>query len=54
MSCVYDRLRLGDPFLLKRRGISDGKVKPIRSDNGTNFCVADKELRKALEKINQE
>ena len=31
-----------------------GKVRSIRSDNGTNFISADNELRKALEGMNQE
>ena len=31
-----------------------GKVRSIRSDNGTNFVGTDNELRKALEEMNQE
>ena len=31
-----------------------GKVRSIRSDNGTNFVGTDNELRKALEQMNQE
>ena len=31
-----------------------GKVRSIRSDNGTNFVGSDNELRKALEEMNQE
>ncbi len=30
-----------------------GQVKVLRSDNGTNFVAAEKELRKALENLNQ-
>lgn len=35
-------------FLCRR-----GQVKSIRSDNGTNFVAAEKELHKALESLNQ-
>ena len=31
-----------------------GKVRSIRSDNGTNFVGTDNELRKALQEMNQE
>ena len=31
-----------------------GKVRSIRSDNGTNFVGTDNKLRKALEEMNQE
>ena len=31
-----------------------GKVRSIRSDNGTNFVGTDNELRKAMEEMNQE
>lgn len=30
-----------------------GQVKILRSDNGTNFVAAEKELRKAVENLNQ-
>ena len=43
-----------DSFIqaLRRFMVRRGKVRSIRSDNGTNFVVTDNELRKALEEMN--
>ena len=45
-----------DSFIQALRGFMarQGKVRSIRSDNGTNFVGTDNELRKALEEMNQE
>ena len=45
-----------DSFIqaLRRFIARRGKVRSIRSDNGTNFVGTDSELRKALEEMNQE
>ena len=45
-----------DSFIqaLRRFIARQGKVRSIRSDNGTNFVGTDSELRKALEEMNQE
>ena len=45
-----------DPFIqaLRRFIASQGPVRSIRLDNGTNFIGAANELRKALDEINHE
>ena len=45
-----------DSFIqsLRRFMARRGKVRSLRSDNGTNFVGTDNELRKALEEMNQE
>ena len=45
-----------DSFIQALRGFMarQGKVRSIRSDNGTNFVGTDNELRKAMEEMNQE
>ena len=45
-----------DSFIqaLRRFMARRGKVRSIRSDNGTNFVGTDNELRKAMEEMNQE
>ena len=45
-----------DSFIqaLHRFMVRQGKVRSIRSDNGTNFVGTDSELRKALKEMNQE
>ena len=45
-----------DSFIqsLRRFMARRGKVRSLRSDNGTNFVGTDNELRNALEEMNQE
>ena len=59
-TCAVHLKIVGDPpsnsFILSLRGFiaSGGNVKNFRSDNGTNFIGAEKELKAAINEIVEE